>query len=1071
MDFFLVFLLIERFLNGKIFTYAQKIERKWDMRNNKLLKSVLSTTLVAAMTVTGMPATSVIAQTQSRTEIVMNDSQWNEIQKEALLDGEKTAEEINEYSGEKFETAVNAALTSYYEEEKFEELKNFENNIDKEAADIVEDYKEAAEERENGTEQGYVPGEVIVCFNKGVSKKEIRETIKKEYGTCKKILELPESYFAIVEISLGQTVEQAIDEYEDYSITKVVAEDTLMDVSDSVNYSTVVNDPSANKQYYLNRINAKGAWDILDRTQHSKVKVAVIDTGVQMDHPELVNVFSESSYDCVHEMPLAQSSEQYNYYHGTFVAGIIGAESGNAQGIAGVASGYDNDIVEITAFHAGVTDENGKAFMGSSHILDALSRCNDQQVINMSYGLYLKPGQSYNAAQKEAMRQLANAGVILVGAAGNDLTTEPHYPSDFDFVISVVATDYTDELAVFSNYGPAKDICAPGDDIYATDVNSGYKYSGGTSFAAPIISGVIAEMLAVNPDLTQSEITDILIDTSKPVIPAIDNIPVAKGGIVNAEAAVSEAIAYKNATMPLEVIGMVASSPADNTIGVVWGQDNDRIASGCQYNVYVNGEKKLSKVGCNYYTISGVNAGEATVKVTAVIGNKETVGATQTVTVGGVQETTTEEPQSTTYNVALGKQVTVENATDTLTVGNVVDGSKSTTWSTTSGISANYPKITIDLGEVKALENMDVFWPTSTRFATRRTVEVSVDGASWTTVETVNYSPSASSMTATALNTNARYVRLSILSTGSNYVISPEISEIEIYGSDISGEETTTEETTTEATTAAPTTTVAPTTTSVQTTEQQTSMSGVMNLAIGATATASSVENDNYAAANAIDGNMNTRWSSAFNDGESITIDLGTICNVGSISIFWEAAYASRYAISWSQDGTTWVQAVEREVDYYTDNTSDMFFNRPVRYIRVTSLHRATPYGTSMYEIEVYGTKPIVNPQTTEAQTETTTVAETTTAQVVGEKPLEVIGQVVTAIGNNSIGVVWGQDMERIASGCMYNVYVDGELKLSQVPCNYYVISGLQSGPRTIVIKSVLNGVESDGVSAFVNVY
>ncbi|MCR5738167.1 MAG: S8 family serine peptidase [Eubacterium sp.] len=1047
------------------------------MRNTKILKTLLSTTLAAAVTVSGIPATSVIAQTKTQTEMVMNDSQWKEIQKDALLDGEKTAEEINEYSGEKFDAAVNAALSSYYEEEKFNELKDFEANIDDAAKEIVEDYKDAAEEREQGTKQGFIPGEVIICFNKGVSKKQIQELVKKEYGVCKKIIEMPESYFAVVEISLGQTVEQAIDEYEEYSLTKVVSEDALVEVSDNVDYTTIVNDEKVNNQYYLGRINAKGAWDILEQTEHSKVKVAVIDTGVQLDHPDLENIISSNSYDCIHGLPLNQSSEQYNYFHGTFVAGIIGAESGNGQGIAGVASGYDNDIVDITAFHVG-TVIDGKVKMDTTGIIEALSRCRNQKVINMSYGVTLKEGQVYSATETEAMRQLANQGVILVGAAGNDTSALNHYPSDYDFVLSVAATDYYDELADFSNYGPQKDICAPGENIYSTTTSSRYIYSDGTSFAAPIISAVVAEMLAVNPGLTRSEIQEILINTSGAVPSAYDNTPAAKGGIVNAQAAVSTALEWKNATMPLEVIGMVAGSPAENTVSVVWGQDNERIASGCQYNVYVNGEKKLNRVGCNYYTISGVNAGQATVKVTAIIGNKETTGVTQTVNVAGVEETTTAAP-SETYNVALGKTVTVENGSSTTPVENLVDGSQYTKWETTSGSTVNYPKITIDLGDVKELEAMDVFWPTSSRFATRRSVETSLDGVTWTTVETVNYSPTKSSLTVTALNTNARYVRLSILSTGNNYIISPEISEIEIYGKDINGViETTTEENTTAAptTTEAPTTTAAPATTSasetttVQGTEQQTQMSEVMNLAIGATATASSIENDNYAAGNAIDGSMGTRWSSAFSDGESITIDLGTICNVGSVGIYWEAAYSSNYTLSWSQDGVTWSQAVDREIDFYTDFTSDMFFNRPVRYIRLTSLHRATPYGTSIYEIQIMGTKPMVVEQTTQAQTETTAV-ETTTAQVNGPQPLEVIGQVASALGNNSIGVVWGQDGERIASGCQYNLYVDGELKLAQVNCGYYVISGLSAGTRTVVFKSVLNGIESNGVTATVNVY
>ena len=85
----------------------------------------------------------------------------------------------------------------------------------------------------------------------------------------------------------------------------------------------------------------------------------------------------------------------------------------------------------------------------------------------------------------------------------------------------------------------------------------------------------------------------------------------------------------------LEVIGMVASCPADNTVGVVWGQDEERMASGCKYNVYINGEKKLNEVICAYYTIENIGAGPVTVKVTAVLNGIESPGVEQNINVSG----------------------------------------------------------------------------------------------------------------------------------------------------------------------------------------------------------------------------------------------------------------------------------------------------------------------------------------------------------------------------------------------------------------------------------------------------
>ena len=110
----------------------------------------------------------------------------------------------------------------------------------------------------------------------------------------------------------------------------------------------------------------------------------------------------------------------------------------------------------------------------------------------------------------------------------------------------------------------------------------------------------------------------------------------------------------------LEVIGMVASCPADNTIGVVWGQDADRINSGCKYNVYVNDVKVLSEVICNYYVIDNVDAGNVNVKVTATLNGKETAGVTQMVNVTGNEDVSTTPVLTTEVPTTTEMQTTTE---------------------------------------------------------------------------------------------------------------------------------------------------------------------------------------------------------------------------------------------------------------------------------------------------------------------------------------------------------------------------------------------------------------------------
>lgn len=139
--------------------------------------------------------------------------------------------------------------------------------------------------------------------------------------------------------------------------------------------------------------------------------------------------------------------------------------------------------------------------------------------------------------------------------------------------------------------------------------------------------------------------------------------------------------------------------------------------------------------------------------------------------------------------------------------------------------------------------------------------------------------------------------------------------------------------------------------------------SDVVNLALNATVTTSSNENDSLAGKYAVDGDASTRWASAFADGQWIMVDLGEVCNVSTINIQWEAAYASNYSIYWSQDNVTWNQALTQNVSSAAE-ISNMFYNRPVRYIKVVCNTRATAYGVSMYELKIMGTRNEVETET-----------------------------------------------------------------------------------------------------------
>ena len=107
-------------------------------------------------------------------------------------------------------------------------------------------------------------------------------------------------------------------------------------------------------------------------------------------------------------------------------------------------------------------------------------------------------------------------GVLVVAAAGNESSAEPHFPSDYDYVLSVGATTRTDSRASFSNYGFKVDISAPGSSIYTTKVNNTYGTANGTSFAAPIVSGAAALVKTIYPNFNGAQIGEVLRVTADP---------------------------------------------------------------------------------------------------------------------------------------------------------------------------------------------------------------------------------------------------------------------------------------------------------------------------------------------------------------------------------------------------------------------------------------------------------------------------------------------------------------------------------------------------------------------------
>ena len=231
------------------------------------------------------------------------------------------------------------------------------------------------------------------------------------------------------------------------------------------------------------------------------IKVAIIDTGVDLAHPDLGAKIVSSGYDFANDDDDATD----DHWHGTHVAGIAAADTDNAVGIAGVAR--DCRILPVK-----VTDANGDGYY--SWIIDGIIWATDQgaDVINLSLG-----GDVPDSFLEDACTYAHDHGVVIAAASGND-GGSVLYPAAYDdTVLAAAASDYNDAIASFSNFGPEVDVAAPGvwvlgpaPQAYVGPDELPYVFASGTSAAAPHVAGLAALIRSIKPDLTAGEIMMIV---------------------------------------------------------------------------------------------------------------------------------------------------------------------------------------------------------------------------------------------------------------------------------------------------------------------------------------------------------------------------------------------------------------------------------------------------------------------------------------------------------------------------------------------------------------------------------
>lgn len=262
----------------------------------------------------------------------------------------------------------------------------------------------------------------------------------------------------------------------------------------------------------VDRIDAELAWPY---SVGLGVKVAILDTGIDVDHPDLVDNIAGG-------VNIINPRKHFNddNGHGTHIAGIV-AGVDNTIGVIGVAH-------TTRLYGVKVLNRNGWGWL--SDIIAGMEWCisNGIDVINMSFG-----SSADSQALHDAVVAVYNAGIVQVAAAGNN-SGAVSFPAAYPETIAVSAVDSNDNFAYFSNYGPEIDLTAPGVDIYSTFKGGEYRTLSGTSMSAPHVTGVVALILENKPDYTPTQVLSVLTTTADDINLSSDQ---QGAGLVDAEEA------------------------------------------------------------------------------------------------------------------------------------------------------------------------------------------------------------------------------------------------------------------------------------------------------------------------------------------------------------------------------------------------------------------------------------------------------------------------------------------------------------------------------------------------------
>ena len=338
----------------------------------------------------------------------------------------------------------------------------------------------------------------------------------------------------VVRVPPGWAVDETVQWYQGQAGVEYAEPDYLQFPIEGRAPATTPDDPRYGEQYGLNNtgqtggtadadIDAPEAWDIT--TGSSTIIVGVIDTGADPAHPDLAaNVWvntgeiPDNGIDDINGWDFANNDNSVydpasGEIHGTHVSGTVGAAGSNAEGVTGVAWQVRLMFLKFLGAQGGTTSDAISAIQ--------YAVANGATLTTNSWG-----GGGFSQALQDAIEASGNAGMLFIAAAGNDgldNDANPSYPASYplDNIISVAATDHSDGLASFSNYGlTSVDLAAPGVNILSTWPTGEpilYNSISGTSMATPHVAGVAVLVHSANPALSHLEVKNRIILSGDPL--------------------------------------------------------------------------------------------------------------------------------------------------------------------------------------------------------------------------------------------------------------------------------------------------------------------------------------------------------------------------------------------------------------------------------------------------------------------------------------------------------------------------------------------------------------------------